>query len=153
MSRDFSFVTSTASIAIFDPLVLKHRKGHQADWWTDWTQELDELNAGNLIVVGLGGDGKYEVVFDEATRGNMHQVSALIACRSGNVFIGPGEDITGGGLEPVSRRTSGQMVAANCGTLRVTLAKAGNRLSLSLLRVESEAMNSFDGQLLLENAH
>src|SRR5262249_60784719 len=79
-----------------------------ADWWTWPPDVLADLNAGNVVPVDPGADGVYHVTVhldeDRPAADADPVVSGLVGCDSGVLFIGPGEDITGGGLEPVGFR-------------------------------------------------
>src|SRR5262249_51402452 len=79
-----------------------------ADWWTWPPDVLADLNAGNVVPVDPGADGVYHVTVhldeDRPAADADPVVSGLVGCDSGVLFIGPGEDITGGGLEPVGVR-------------------------------------------------
>ena len=55
------FGTGTATLAVFDPACLEHRLDDVADWWSDPTDEVAEINAGNVLFVATGSDGTYEV--------------------------------------------------------------------------------------------
>lgn len=96
--------TDTATLAVFDLARLRHRLADPADWWTWPPDVLADLNAGNVLPVDLGADGVYTVTVhldaDRPAEDATPRVSGLVGCDSGALVIGPGEDITGGGLEP-----------------------------------------------------
>jgi len=94
MRERFRFGTDTATLVVFDPERLAHHADDEADWWTTDADELAEVNAGNLFAVGLGADGGYEVVVsDEPFERSAGVREARLACGSGRVFIGGGEEL------------------------------------------------------------
>jgi hypothetical protein len=95
--------TDTATLAIFDPARLRHRLADPVDWWTVWEWIAAEMNGGNLLAVDLQADGVYHVTIHlDANRPDDAEqtVGGLLACDGGSVYVGPGEQIIGGGLEP-----------------------------------------------------
>jgi len=98
MVSEFTVVTDTATLAIFDRQAIRHRVADTFDWWSIQSDEILEVNAGNIAFLNLGEDGKYQVkIVDqlEAPSGGVY-----LKVPSGRVFIGAGEDTSGGGLEP-----------------------------------------------------
>ncbi|MBC3949867.1 DUF6386 family protein [Pseudomonas folii] len=98
MLKEFSIFTDTATISIFDIDAMKHRVSDSPDWWSIVEDEIIEINEGNIVFLGLGEDGNYTIkvldtIENEAGSLNIH-------FPSGNVFIGAGEDTSGGDLEP-----------------------------------------------------
>lgn len=103
MDRTFKFLTDTATLAVFDPQQLEHRVNDDVDWWCLDFDRLEEIQAGKIALVSLGGDGGYQVrVTDgELNRDERDYAAELVAnlginVTSGNVFIGPGECLPGG---------------------------------------------------------
>lgn len=139
------FVTGTATICVFDPEALKHRLADYSDWWSDEDEEIKEINAGNVLFVALGSDGRYEVEVRPNSPFDEPGVSAVLKCPSGNVFVGPGEDVTGGDLEPTGRRTTGRFTLLNPGRYEVKVCRLGPwRLGVSLLATTSAEENGFE---------
>lgn len=98
MNKIFSFTTDTATLSIFDLVSLKHRVSDDADWWSIPEDELEEVNKGNVLFLNLGEDGQYTVrVVDNI---NENYKSLFLNVPSGKVFVGAGEDTSGGDLEP-----------------------------------------------------
>lgn len=100
MSNSFSFSTDTATLSIFDFQAIKHRINDTADWWSLPEDEINEVNKGNIIFLGLLDDGVYKV--DVVDKINDPDGTLFLKVPSGEVFIGAGEDTTGGDLEPDS---------------------------------------------------
>ena len=148
----FTLTTSTASVCIFDPECLSHRVDNQPDWWSDFMEEIDEINKGNVMIVGLGVDGTYEATVDGANDDSCESVTALVRCRSGCFFVGPGEEITGGGFEPATlNNRTGIFVDLTPSTYRVTVAKRhSNQISIGFELEDGDASNCVEDQLLLE---
>ncbi|WP_242482902.1 DUF6386 family protein [Pseudomonas sp. TH10] len=98
MNKKISVSTDTATIVIFDLAAIKHRITDAPDWWSILEDEIFEMNAGNIAFFGMGQDGNFtinivsDIGFDFG--------SLFVDFPSGQVFIGAGEDTTGGGLEP-----------------------------------------------------
>ncbi len=90
--------TDTASIAIFDPGRMSHRKDDSDDWWSDPWVELSEVNSGNMALIGVPEDGAYEIFIDSQCNGNSECVECLVACESGELWVGPGESLPAEGL-------------------------------------------------------
>jgi len=140
---DFSFVTDTSTLAIFDPQAMKHRLSDDGDWWSISEDALNELNSGNLGIVDLGQDGKYSVRA-EAGSGISGHIDFIINVPSGRLFMGAGEEITGDGLEPEAVR-GGAFVNIAPGIYSLSVARSTDRsLVVHFEAVEGAARNSFD---------
>jgi hypothetical protein len=143
------FRTDTATIAVFDPATLDHRKEDRPDWWSLPRNELEEINAGNMLLAGLGSDGVYSV---ETSSNPQTGVSALIKCVSGRIHIGAGEDLPGGGFGPSNDDgyTSGRAADYPRGVYRVTVAIIGDfSLAVNIEPHEGEPSNNYESQLML----
>lgn len=149
----FNLVTSTATVCIFDPRRLEHRVNDSPDWWSDYMEEIEEVNRGNVMIVGLGRDGSYSASVGTGIEPHGNSVTALLNNESGHVFIGPGEEISGGGFEPTTLRyRTGLLLDLEPATYRVTVAKhKAIELSVQLVKVDLKATNSIENQLLLED--
>ena len=143
MPRYFvSFFTDTASLAIFDPAALKHRMIDSADWWSDPYEEIKEINHGNVLFVGLGSDGQYKCnvhVGEESC--SSYIIHSLIRCISGQLFIGAGEEVCGGGSGP-GRIPLGALIDIPCSVYKLSV---NNDTMLEILITPSSenAVNSF----------
>jgi hypothetical protein len=119
--------TDTATLAVFDPVRLRHRLAAPADWWTITEWLLTDMNAGNVLAFDLGSDGVYDITIHlDADRPEAHSTKApggLIACDSQCLYIGPGEQITGAGLEP-DDSLDGLRLPISAGVYRVRVAVA-----------------------------
>ncbi|MFY9351777.1 MAG: DUF6386 family protein [Sphingobium sp.] len=128
--KEFGIYTSTSTIAVYDLAALKHRLNDDVDWWADPAEELAEINLRNLLIVGLGGDGFYDldIVEEEgvATRFSL-------CFPSGRIFIGPGEMLTGGGDEPAPQY-GGMFLDFEPGDYAVGLERDDSRLRISITR-------------------
>ena len=93
--------TDTATVVIFDPARLHHRRSDDGDWWSIEREELIEVNDGNALFLGVGSDGVYEIeVAGDFSPTACRTVSACLKVESGKLFIGAGEWTTGADLEP-----------------------------------------------------
>jgi hypothetical protein len=98
--QNFTFVTDTATLCIFDLACLKHRLDSEPDWWVYPPEvELTELVSGNVAFLGLGGDGKYSGTVQDTPLREI-QVQFQLHTPSHRLFIGAGEEVTSDGLEP-----------------------------------------------------
>ncbi len=142
----FQFTTDTATLCLFDTQALKHRLNDEPDWWSIEADELGELNAGNAAFLNLGADGTYEVVITEHIK--QPTVRLFLKVPSGNIFIGAGEEVTGGELEP-DCVWGGSFLSVQPG-LYECLASRGenNRIYLSFKK-GSEGSNSFTSLIRL----
>lgn len=119
-----SFVTDTATMCIYDLEALKHRIADDCDWWVMPEDELKEVNEGNVIFVGLGEDGSFEVILEPLSA--KADLEVTIRCPSGKVFIGAAEEVTSEGMEPVCIR-GGVFLSVAVGFHRVLLKRLGDR--------------------------
>ncbi|MGY5954944.1 DUF6386 domain-containing protein [Kosakonia sp. BK9b] len=130
METTFTFVTGTATLAIFDLACLQHRVGDDADWWSIPEDEIAEINLGNALFLNLGEDGEYRVIISD----NFDETCASLFLRvpSGRVFIGAGEDTSGGDLEPDgSAAMAGLFLSLPVGCYKVRYSKSQSQISLS----------------------
>lgn len=95
MNKEFLVGTDTATIVVFDLKAIKHRVSDAPDWWSIKQDELHELNQGNIAFFNVGQDGSYSVSVAEDIA--EEDGSLYLSFPSGKVFIGAGEDTTGGG--------------------------------------------------------
>ncbi|MBD2800049.1 hypothetical protein ID854_06145 [Xenorhabdus sp. M] len=130
MNDSFSFTTDTATLAIFDLQAIKHRKMDTCDWWSIPDDELQEVNQGNIAFLGLGDDGLYSIEFVDKLENP--DVMVYIKAPTGEIFIGAGEDTTGGHLEPDdSEYISGKKIFLPSGHYTISVKKEENHLQIS----------------------
>ena len=123
-------VTGTATLCVFDPALLRHKLEDECDWWSIPSAELAAVNAGQVAFFNVGGDGAYELALHAELA--EPQVNVHLAVVSGRVFIGAGEDVTGGGLEP-DTAYGGLFVDLPAGSYRVQARRDGAHISLAFV--------------------
>jgi hypothetical protein len=123
--------TDTATVCIFDPMALRHRVDDVGDWWSIPRNELQELVSRHAAILNLGGDGSYEVRLRQSLPRADVQVSLTVP--SGRLFIGPGEEISGGGFEP-DGEWGGLFVDVPAGDYDISVARDGMRLDISIVK-------------------
>jgi len=123
------FYTSTATVVVYDLESLKHRLDDDADWWADPKSEMDEINLRNVLIIGLGFDGYYDVDVIEEDSGTQ---AYSLRFPSGKIFIGPGELMTGGGDEP-DESCSGIFLNLAAGDYRVSIQRVDDQLKIGLI--------------------
>lgn len=130
MTKKLTVITDTATIVIFDLMAIKHRISDTPDWWSIQQDEIHEVNQGNIAFLNVGQDGAYDInVIDDVSDedGGMY-----IGFPSGHVFIGAGEDTTGGDLEPDgSDAIQGGMLRFAPGNYKLKYKKMGSDIVLS----------------------
>jgi hypothetical protein len=137
--------TDTATLAIFDPARLRHRLNDPVDWWTVWEWVVAEMNAGNMLAINLQADGVYDVTIHldvDCPAESEQTVGGLIACGGQAVYIGPGEQVVGGGLTP-DESLDGIYLPIAPGTYRVRVARHTDELEIWLESVTGSAQNAF----------
>ena len=144
------FATDTATLAVFDPTALVHRAVDDCDWWTSPSSELLEVNAGNVLFVGVGSDGVYDchIYRDPPSEVPPGAVSARIRNVIGSIYVGGGEEVPGEGIGP-STMYGGVLVPVPAGTLTVTVA----RLSPRQLQVWLASASCPPGNAFQETLH
>ncbi|POA19971.1 hypothetical protein C1886_10775 [Pseudomonas sp. FW300-N1A1] len=143
MAQDFSIYTDTATVAVFDLAAIRHRISDTPDWWSVVKDEVQEVNEGNVAFLGVGQDGSYKVVIvDDIVEG----FGVLrLGFPSGQVFIGAGEDTTGGDLEPDgSDSIQGVVVEFESGNYMMKYKKTGNVLELAFESAVEKFNNFMD---------
>lgn len=142
-SDPFEVVTDTATLCIFDLERLKPRLQDDADWWTTEDAELSEVNAGNVVFLGLVSDGTYMIhLVDEV---EMVQISAHLKVTSGRVFIGAGEEVSADGLDPECLR-GGKFISLSEGLYVVSAMKDGGDIFVSV-GLGGSGINDFNSPL------
>ncbi|WP_147194989.1 DUF6386 family protein [Pantoea sp. CCBC3-3-1] len=142
MSEQFLITTDTATLSIFDLGSLKHRINDDADWWSIPEDEINEINKGNVIFLNLGSDGQYEIKIKDEIQDDYK--SLYLNVPTGKVYVGAGEDTTGGDLEPDgSDYMSGVMVKLNPGYYEVQFKKEFSCITL-VFKASSEKCNNIE---------
>ncbi|MCG8708584.1 hypothetical protein JHU04_001797 [Brenneria sp. 4F2] len=130
MNIKFNVLTDTATLVVFDLQSLKHRISDTPDWWSIEDDEIDEVNNGNAIFFNLDSDGDYLInIVDD-----LKEYTGIVYMHSpsGCLFIGAGEDTTGGGLEPDDiNYISGSFINLPPGSYGVKFKRDGVNVSLS----------------------
>jgi len=140
MNKKFSFTTDTATLSIFDLASLKHRVNDTPDWWSIPEDEIDEINKGNVLFLNLGTDGEYLVEIIDDT--NQEYDTLFIKVPTGKVFIGAGEDTSGGDLEPDdSGYVSGEIINITPGNYNVQFRNEKNTIKLRFTSSENSVNN------------
>lgn len=143
MKKNFSFTTDTATLSIFDLASLKHRVNDDPDWWSIPDDEIDEINKGNVLFLNLGNDGDYTVEIQDDLNEGYGQLFLKVPV--GKVFIGAGEDTSGGDLEPDGADyMSGVFLELYPGAYKVKFKKEKSNIMLSFTKSESGVNNIAD---------
>ncbi|MBP2198255.1 DUF6386 family protein [Pantoea cypripedii] len=143
MKKRFSFTTDTATLSVFDLASLKHRVNDDPDWWSIPDDEIDEINKGNVIFLNLGSDGDYTVEIHDDLNEGYRALSLKVP--AGRVFIGAGEDTSGGDLEPDgSDYMSGVFLEFSPGAYEVKFKKEQHNIKLSFAKSEGGVNNITD---------
>ena len=142
------FTTDTSTLAIFDPEALRHRIDDDGDWWTYPDDAvLSEINRGSIGIVDLGSDGRYELrqqdEFDP-------QTIFRISTPSGRIFVGAGEEISGGGLQPEAIR-GGFFLVADAQAALVALRRDGRLIKYRIEPFSGTPNNAFETWPSLKN--
>ncbi|VAW81620.1 hypothetical protein MNBD_GAMMA12-702 [hydrothermal vent metagenome] len=101
--------TDTATLIIYDLDQLKHRMNDELDWWSNVDEEIEEINIGHALFVGLAEDGLYDInikVGPPVVGNDISVIQANLHNTSGLFFVGPGESVTADGEEPGESRYS-----------------------------------------------
>ncbi|WP_296613398.1 DUF6386 family protein [Sphingomonas sp.] len=122
-------VTDTATICIFDLAAMAHRKDDVGDWWSLWQNREVEIKDGNALFLNVGDDGAYRI--EVTQREGISLPGYCLATPSGIIFIGPGEEMSGGGFEP-DGKWGGFFFAVNAPHQKVSISRDGNAISVNL---------------------
>ena len=133
MNKSINIQTDTATLVIYDLMSLKHRINDDADWWSLPEDEVEEINKGNVLFLNLGDDGIYKI--DIKNDICEYTGSLFLKVPTGKVFIGAGEDVTGGDLEPDdSDAISGEFITLEPGSYEVKYKKQGSDVQISFTK-------------------
>lgn len=136
MRKVISIHTDTATLVIYDLMSLNHRINDDADWWSLSEDEVEEINKGNVLFLNLGDDGVYKVHIKNDV--DEHTGALFLNVPSGKVFIGAGEDVTGGDLEPDdSDVISGEFITLEPGSYEVKYKKQDSDVLISFAKATS----------------
>lgn len=142
-----SINTGTATVAVFDLAAIRHRVSDSPDWWSIVKDEIQEINDGNIAFFGMGQDGSYRItIVDDIVR----DFGALyLGFPSGQVFVGAGEDTTGGDLEPDGTDAiQGAVLNFKPGSYLIKYKKTGIVLELAFSPSEKRS-NQFEDSIRL----
>ena len=143
INTKFSLMTDTSTLSIFDLESLKHRVEDTPDWWSIPKDEIDEINKGNVIFLNLGEDGTYNIELCNTLEEDF--MSLFINVPSGSVFIGAGEDTTGGDLEPDdSEYISGKILDIPIGKYEIRFNKLDRNIKIMFLKSQRNTNNISD---------
>jgi hypothetical protein len=137
-------MTDTATVVIFDPVRLEFKLTEPCDWWSIPQDEVAEVNLGNVLFLGLGSDGVYEIeVVDQLPSDASPVVAANLINDSGRFFIGSGEWTTGDGLGP-EEKYGNVFVEYAPGSYKVSSCLIdGYRVFLSIQKTDQFTKNTF----------
>jgi hypothetical protein len=143
--------TDTASFAVFDNAALAHRFNDSCDWWSVPSAELHEVRSGNCVIFGTGCDGAFEFSVEVAPPSSEPSFLVVISAPSGRLYVGPGEDLPGDGMQPAegSHHYCGLFVDVEPGNHSVAVASSGSKVSINITRTNEPAQNQISGQFLL----
>lgn len=140
MIRELVINTDTATVTVFDLAAIKHRISDAPDWWSIASDEIQEVNSGNIAFLGLGQDGSYKVNIVNDIDEDFGTV--YLQFPSGQVFVGAGEDTTGGDLEPDSSDVvQGEVISFHPGHYMMKFKKIDNVLELAFHPSENNNNN------------
>ena len=150
MNHQIRIATDTATLCIFDLQLLKHRVSDSADWWSLPEEEIIELNQGNIVFVDLGSDGIYKIDISDRVENEGNFVQAKLRCLSGKLFIGAGECVSSGEIEP--DENDGLFFDVGAGNYNISVCRVRDSyLKVGIERINEEAVNNFTSPLSLED--
>ncbi|WP_299775895.1 DUF6386 family protein [uncultured Pseudoteredinibacter sp.] len=132
--------TDTATILLYDLACLKHRLSDACDWWSIPRKEIEEINSGNVIFIGTGCDGVFEIEITEDTPPEK-AISFTIKNKSGKFFLGGGECVSGEDLEP--DEDDGIFLDYPPGNYQVTAWEGEGKCILNISLTSKQAVNSY----------
>lgn len=144
MSKPFRFTTDTTTLAIFDLAALRHRLDDDSpDWWVfPPAVQVEAINTGSAAFIDLGADGVHAGVLTDEDVPDA-RLSFTLACPSGTIFLGAGEETTADGMEPDCTR-GGLMLERAPGACRITVGVLGGReLHVGIVRTDEKPVNAF----------
>ena len=143
--RQFEMFSRTATLVIFDLERLSHRVDDDVDWWAEAEPEVAELHGRNLIVAGLNANDWYDV---SVGNDEVHDSTKYsLAVPSGRVFVGSGEEISGGGREPTGQH-GGVILALEPGDYEVSFEREDQKIAVQIRKSEAFSNEQF-GQVFI----
>lgn len=134
IERATSIGTDTATICIFDLEAMKHRRDDVGDWWSLPRNELAEVRSGNALFLNMGSDGNYRVEVSQQYNSTAH--GYCLNTPSCRVFIGAGEEMSGGGFEP-NGDWGGLFIDVGETHQKVSVVRTGNTLAVNFQGTEA----------------
>lgn len=134
--------TDTATICIFDPAAIQHRKDDVGDWWSIPRDREAEIVKCSALFVDVGDDGNYQV--EVAQNPSAGMLGFCLASPSGRVFVGPGEEMSGAGFEPTGE-WGGMFISVEGPYQRVSVVRRQDVIYINMRRTEpfeNEAVES-----------
>lgn len=125
--------TDTATICIFDPVAMRHRKDDVGDWWSIRSNELAEVRSGNALILNVGQDGEYRV--EVSLREDPGTPGFCLSAPSGHIFVGPGEEMSGGGFEP-NGEWGGFFISVEPTHHKVCISRSGDLIAITIQPTE-----------------
>jgi Family of unknown function (DUF6386) len=123
------FTTDIATFCIFDLSSLEDRLNDVDDWWCTPWDEVEAVNSGNVIFVGLGADGNYGLSITDNI--DKPDISLKLKVPSGKIFLGAADETTGGGLSPEGYRGGG-FLSMPVGNYAVSFSLSNGELLVSM---------------------
>lgn len=124
--------TDTACFVVYDLAALKHRLTDTCDWWSIPEDEIIELKNRNLLILGVGADGGYDVSVHEGTLAGAPKYSLRFP--SGEIFVGPGEVVSGEDMEPDGEYGSGFFLSVEPGDYVVSAVMDETRVKIAICK-------------------
>lgn len=148
MDLSTDFFTDTAEICVFDPVCLKHRFSDSADLWTVPSEALKEMNDANIMFVDVGADDTYliEIKLTDTPLQFRSGVSSVVKCKSGVLFIEPGEETTSDECEPTDEFGS-LFLNLKSAIYLVQMSRKKNQIKINISQTSNPPQN-FHSRLL-----
>lgn len=140
--------TDTATICIFDLTAMAHRKHDIGDWWSISRNRVAEIQNRNSLFIELGNDGTYQVVISSGEE--VETEAFCLATPSGTIFIGPGEEMSGGDFEP-DGKWGGFFISVEGSYQKVRVRRDGNTITIDIRQTVPFENEPVDAIMLTEN--
>ena len=144
--------TGTAAFCIFDLEALAHRLDDDCDWWSVEEDEVEEINKGNCIIFGTGIDGGFDFEIFENEVISEPNLEVIIKAPSGKIYIGAGEEISGGNTYPKenSQYYNGIFLNLEKGNYLVTIKNDSSNIKVAISKTNKDAINKLTEPLMIE---
>ncbi|UKK83879.1 DUF736 domain-containing protein [Sphingopyxis sp. BSN-002] len=129
----FDIVTDTATICVFDLAAMSHRKDDTGDWWSIPRDELMEVRNSNALFLNLGADGRYQIEITKQC--DPERAGYHLKAPSGRIFIGAGEEMSGGGFEPTGE-WGGAFLSVDDPHQKVSVSRQGSMITINFQPTE-----------------